>query len=102
MKPAMFKLQKPVPLDVQMACLRGDGPNLTVGGFDGIARRYRVDGMSLIASGTSNGLTGWVTGIDQRLDGLVVGIDSHGNAMGWNGDTRLWSRPGISPAGYAP
>lgn len=97
MKPAMFKLQKPVPLDVQMACLRGDGPNLTVGGFDGIARRYRVDGMSLIASGTSNGLTGWVTGIDQRLDGLVVGIDSHGNAMGWKGDTRLWSRPGISP-----
>ena len=76
MKPAVFKLQKPVPLDAQMACLRGDGPNLIAGGFDGVARRYRADGMSIVAAGAFNGLTGWLTGIDQLPGGFVVGIDS--------------------------
>ena len=96
MKPAVFKLQKPVPLDAQMACLRGDGPNLIAGGFDGVARRYRADGMSIVATGAFNGLTGWLTGIDQLPGGVVAGVDSHGNAMSWKGDARLWSRQSLS------
>lgn len=96
MKPAVFKNQKPVPLDMQMACLRGEGSQLIAGGFDGVVRRYQVDVMSLVSAGVCNGLTGWVTGLDQRPNGFVVGVDSHGNAMSWKGGTMQWSRPGLS------